>query len=67
MTDTSIRTISKTISWRVIATVASFIIAYLISNDLNIAGSIASIQVVFHTILYYMHERIWISISWGKR
>ena len=66
MTDTTTRTLIKTITWRIIATVASLIIAFLISNDWKVAGSIASIQVIIHTVLYYLHERIWINIRWGK-
>ena len=66
MIDTPSRTITKTITWRIIATVASLIIAFLISNDWKVAGSIASIQVIIHTVLYYLHERLWINIRWGK-
>ena len=66
MTDTTTRTLIKTITWRIIATVASLIIAFLISNDWKVAGSIASIQVIIHTVLYYLHERLWINIRWGK-
>ena len=66
MTDTTTRTLIKTITWRLIATVASLIIAFLISNDWKVAGSIASIQVIIHTVLYYLHERLWINIRWGK-
>lgn len=66
MTDTSSRTLAKTISWRFIATFATFIVSYIISSDISIAGSIAGTQVIIHTALYYIHERIWIKVSWGK-
>ena len=64
--ETQHRTLLKTISWRIIATVISFGIAYFISKDIGIASSIASIQVVVHTIFYYIHERMWNKIKWGK-
>jgi uncharacterized membrane protein len=66
MTETTTRTLVKTISWRIIATIASFIISYFIIDDIVLASSIAGIQVIFHTILYYIHERVWIGIDWGK-
>lgn len=66
MTETSYRTIVKTVSWRVIATIATFIVSYLISQNIEIASSIASIQIFIHTGLYFIHERVWLQINWGK-
>lgn len=66
MTDTAIRTLAKTISWRIVATIASFFVSYVIVNDVSIASSIAGIQIILHTILYYFHERVWIKLKWGK-
>ena len=67
MTDNTSRIIAKTISWRVIATIATFFISYIVSNDLSIAGGIAGTQIIFHTLLYAMHELIWNKIMWGKK
>jgi uncharacterized membrane protein len=64
--DTSTRSLIKTISWRVTGSGATFGIGYLISKDYVIAGSIAGIQLVANTILYYMHERVWNKIMWGR-
>jgi len=66
MTDTTQRTIVKTISWRVLATIVTFIVSYLISNNISVASGIAGVQIIIHTFLYYIHERIWIKIKWGK-
>jgi len=66
MTETATITLVKTISWRVIATIASFFVSYFLIDDVVIAGSIAGIQVILHTILYYIHERLWIKLKWGK-
>jgi len=60
------RTFVKTISWRAIATIVSFIVAYIVSNDLTIASSIASMQVLIHTLLYYIHERVCCKMLWGN-
>lgn len=48
--------IIKTISWRVIATSTTFIIAYLIQGEADKAALVAAIDTVFKTILYYIHE-----------
>ncbi len=60
-----IRTFTKTISWRIIATLATVTISYLLTKDFLIAFSIGSIEVFFKMILYYGHERFWNSIDWG--
>ena len=66
LNDSPKRSLTKTISWRVTGSSATFLISYIISGDFTIAGSIAIIQVTANTILYYIHERIWNTISWGQ-
>ena len=65
--DTARRSIIKTISWRITGTTATFLISYAILGDVQVSGTIALIQLTFNTVLYYVHERIWNNIRWGKR
>lgn len=67
MSDTATRSLVKTITWRITGSGATFAISYAISKSLTIAGTIAVIQLTANTILYYIHERIWDKISWGRR
>ena len=61
------RTIYKTLSWRVLATVVTFIIAGEILNTKeNAALYIAGIEVFTKSLLYYMHERLWLTLPLGK-
>ena len=64
---TTKRSLLKTISYRVIATITLFIISYLVTGRLELAGAIVSIEVVVKTALYYMHERAWGKIKYGLR
>ena len=66
MSDTSKRSLVKTISWRLTGSGATFIISWLISGNFAVAGTIAVIQLTSNTILYYIHERIWNRIKWGR-
>ena len=61
------RTLFKTLSWRVIATVITFFVAgeILNTND-NTALYIAGIEVFTKSLLYYMHERLWLILPLGK-
>jgi uncharacterized membrane protein len=54
-------------TWRLTGSGATFLISYLMIGNFSIAGTIALIQVTSNTILYYIHERIWNVINWGKR
>ena len=66
MSDTPKRSIAKTVSWRITGSGATFAISYLISGDFSIASTIATVQLVANTILYFVHERVWNKVSWGK-
>ena len=60
------RSLAKTITWRVIATTDTFILAWLFTSDEVIAASIAGLEVVTKLILYYVHERGWSALEWGQ-
>ena len=66
MIDSTNRSIAKTISWRLTGSFSTFIISYLILGSFSIAGSIAIIQIIANTLLYYLHERVWNKIDWGR-
>ena len=60
------RTIVKTLTWRVTASLTTFIIAWILTGDLLIGATIGSIEAIAKIFLYYFHERIWNNISWAK-
>lgn len=66
LNDSHVRSVVKALSWRATGSFATFIIAWLIGGDITVAGSIAVIQIVANTMLYYFHERIWNAVSWGR-
>ena len=65
MPPTRTRTVVKTISWRTVATLDTFIISYLVTGSGVWAGTIASFEVVTKVVIYYVHERAWIRVNWG--
>ena len=67
MSDTARRSLVKTISWRITGSGATFLISYAILGNVTISGTIAAIQLIFNTVLYFIHERIWNRIPWGQR
>ena len=59
------RSMAKTITWRVIATTDTILIARLLTGSWTIGFGIASIEVVTKMALYYLHERGWAALDWG--
>ena len=64
--DTQKRTLAKTMTWRITASLTTFIIAWILTGDLVIGASIGAIEAIAKIFLYYFHERIWTNISWEK-
>ena len=60
------RSLAKTITWRILATSDTFLIAWLITGKWSWAGAIAGIEVITKMFLYYGHERVWDKIKWGR-
>lgn len=66
MRDKPIRSILKTISWRLTGTLDTIVISYIITRELSWALSIGFIEVFSKLILYYFHERMWERINVGR-
>lgn len=66
MNDNKARSLVKTVTWRITGSSATFLIAYLIVGDFSISSGIAATQLILNTILYYIHERVWNIITWGR-
>jgi uncharacterized membrane protein len=61
------RLIIKTISWRLVATVMTFVIAgVILENASGVALTIALIEIFSKTLFYYLHERMWIIVPLGR-
>ena len=64
--DTIVRSLVKSITWRVLGVILLGIIVYAVTGDFK---KMTIINILFHgiqIILYYFHERIWEKTSWGK-
>tara|TARA_B110000238_G_scaffold81764_1_gene90033 strand:- start:359 stop:565 length:207 start_codon:yes stop_codon:yes gene_type:complete len=60
------RTVIKTLTWSITASLTTFLIAWILTGDLLIGISIGSVEAIAKIFLYYFHERIWNNISWAK-
>ena len=60
------RSLAKTISWRIIGTLDTVLISWIITGTLALAFSIGAIELMSKMVLYFYHERAWNNIKWGK-
>ena len=59
------RHLLKTCTWRIIGTLDTIFIAWIISGDPMIGMSIGAVEIISKMILYYFHERLWYLSKWG--
>jgi len=65
--ETHARSVAKAISWRATGSLDTFVLAALITGSSSLAGGVALAEVLTKTALYYVHERAWALIPWGRR
>ena len=57
--ESRLRSLLKALSWRVVATTTTAIIAWFITGDVATAIAIGGIEFVTKFFIYYGHERAW--------
>jgi uncharacterized membrane protein len=48
-----------------LGTLDTFAISWFFTGRVEIAGSIAALEIAI--VWYYLHERVWAAIPWGRR
>jgi len=57
--DSAYRSLVKAISWRMVGTIDTFILSWIITGTITLATGIAFTEIMTKTALYWVHERIW--------
>ncbi|MFD0993324.1 DUF2061 domain-containing protein [Tenacibaculum geojense] len=65
--ESPVRSIVKSVSWRLLGTIDTITISWFITGQINTALSIGGIELISKMILYFFHERIWNNIKWGRK
>lgn len=65
--DSKKRHIAKTITWRIVGTIDTMILAWVISGDPMIGLKVGGAEVVTKMVLYYLHERGWYKMDYGLK
>jgi uncharacterized membrane protein len=60
------RTIAKVVSWRVVITASNMTAGFIASGDWMVGLKVAAIALVVNSTIFWLHERAWNKIHWGK-
>jgi uncharacterized membrane protein len=66
MADKHYRSLIKAVSWRLTGSVDTLIISFLITGKLKWALTISGVELFTKIGLYYVHERVWDTLSFGR-
>jgi len=65
--ESNVRSIFKGVSWRIVATLVTIIIVYLFFGRIDLAILAGIIESILKVLLYWIHERVWHKVRWGKK
>lgn len=65
--DTHSRSFAKAISWRITGTVDTMVISFVVTGSVKLAATIGLTEVLTKSLLYYLHERAWLRVPYGRR
>ena len=64
---TKLRSLLKTISWRIVGTMDTMFLGWLITGSPLVGLKIGALELFTKFILYYFHERIWLRCKFGTK
>jgi len=64
--ESNTRSIAKAISYRFLGSLSTAIIVFVFSGDLKVSAGVGALDVVSKLALYYLHERAWNHIPFGR-
>lgn len=66
MTETKKRTIARMVSYRLTAWLFTILWTYMFTGNLGQATGFSTLLHLLLSVDYYIHERVWLKIKWGK-
>ena len=61
------RSIVKAVTWRAGGTVVTFMVVWIVAGELSLAAQIGILDTAIKIGVFYVHERFWNRLSFGKR
>ncbi len=64
--ETHRRSISKALSWRVVALFITASVVWVVTGEFRFAATIGLVDTLIKLGVYYGHERLWNRLSFGR-
>ena len=64
---TKARSFTKSLTYRIFGTLSSWAVVYVITGKGSLATLVAFWETVVKVAIYYLHERVWNGVAWGRR
>ncbi len=61
-----IKSVFKSITWRIIASGITTILVFIFSLDVGMSLTIGGLELIIKLLVYYIHEEIWMRVRWGR-
>ena len=66
MAESHVRSVVKALTWRFVATIITFFVAWILTGEVTMAAEIGILDTLIKLGAYYWHERTWNRMSFGK-
>jgi uncharacterized membrane protein len=61
------RSLMKAVSWRIVGSLDTFVITWLVTGKLRYAGIVLGIETFTKIGMYYLHEQFWAWLPWWRK
>lgn len=61
------RSVTKATLYRIVSIFVDSVVAYFFTRNVGVTVTIVAIVNGYSTVLYYLHERLWAHIAWGRK
>jgi len=64
--NTKKRSLAKTVTYRLISSAIGFVVVWMLSDNVKTGAMFSLAEVIYKPLQYYIHERVWQHVKWGK-
>ena len=63
----NVRAILKSLTYKSLSTLSTFLAGWLITGDITIGMTLGLFGVTFKLLLYFVHEKVWFNVNYGMK
>ncbi|MDI6806336.1 MAG: DUF2061 domain-containing protein [Candidatus Aenigmarchaeota archaeon] len=65
--ESRLRSLLKSVIYRILSIIGTAVIIWVVTRNIEQMISLTIYIQIFLIVLYYLHERVWNKISWGRK